>query len=393
MEIHNDNLGIADPDLKQLGAYFTAKEIGQQPNLWLKLHNQTKVILADLQKFLVKAFATENLEIILTGAGSSAFIGDVLEGPIQRETGIRTKSVATTDLVTHPELTFTKDKTVLLISFARSGNSPESSKSLELADQLSKKAYHLIITCSPESDLLLHAKGKDCFVYFMPEESNDQSLAMTSSFTCMLLAGLFVSRINRFDSTEEQVKIICRYGAFLLDECVDKISSIADLDFKRAVFLGSGLFGGIAEESHLKLQELTNGKVICKCDTFLGFRHGPEVVIDKGTLVTYIFSNNQYVNKYEKDLVRSVKKSSQYLYSVGIMEEDLDVELDCKIILSTNGIHAEEDFLAVVSVLPAQLLGFYKSIKAGLQPDTPSENGLIHRVVQGVNIYPYAAKI
>ena len=41
------------------------------------------------------------MEVILTGAGTSAFIGDVLEGPFQQKTGIRTRAVATTDLVTH----------------------------------------------------------------------------------------------------------------------------------------------------------------------------------------------------------------------------------------------------------------------------------------------------
>ena len=48
----------------------------------------------------------------------------------------------------------------------------------------------------------------------------------------------------------------------------------------------------------------------------------------------------------------------------------------------------EEDFLPVCAILSGQLLAFYKSLQLGLMPDTPSVNGSISRVVQGVNIYP-----
>jgi tagatose-6-phosphate ketose/aldose isomerase len=383
-------LGISHQELEQLGGYNTASEIFNQPELWLKLFNSTKEIINDLNKFLLKAYSEDKIHIILTGAGTSSFIGDVLEGPLQKSTGICTKSVATTDIVTHPELFFIKDRPVLLISFARSGNSPESSKAIELAELLSKKVYHLIITCNKDSELINNISGKKHFIYYMPPEANDQGLAMTGSFTSMLLSGLFISRISRFDNVEAQVNIIYNYCSLILNNYLDELKKITELDIKRAVFLGSGIFKGIAEESQLKLQELTNGKIICKHDTFLGFRHGPKAVIDERTLITYIFSNNNYVNKYEIDLVDGIKKCrKKELYSLGIMEDDLEIKLDLKIVLSKNGRKAEEDFLTVVSVLPAQILGFFKSLKFGLKPDSPSNNGMIHRVVQGVNIYSY----
>jgi tagatose-6-phosphate ketose/aldose isomerase len=147
---------------------------------------------------------------------------------------------------------------------------------------------------------------------------------------------------------------------------------------------------GIARESQLKLQELTDGKIICKYDSFMGFRHGPKAVIDEDTLIIYLFTNNQYANLYEKDLVMAIANSRKNLFTIGVMEDNLNLpKLDLKILLSENGKKIHEDFLTVVSVLPAQLLGLYKSINLGLKPDTPSESGMIHRVVQGVNIYPY----
>ena len=382
-------LGLSNAKLNELGAYYTGNEIWGQPVLWKDLLHITNEIYDDLKKFISDICSHNDISIILTGAGTSSFIGDVLEGPLQSSTGIPTKSIATTDLVTHPEIYFNKNKKYLLVSFARSGDSPESSKVIELAELISKKVFHLVITCNKDGRLINEVKNKEHFIYFMPPQANDKSLAMTGSFTTMLLAGLIISRISQPDIIEKQVEIIHTYGSLILDEYVEKLEKIAELNFERAVFLGSGIFRGIAEESHLKLQELTDGKIICKYDTFLGFRHGPKAVVDERTILLYLFSNNDYVNNYEIDLVNAVKKGRKNLCSLGIMEKDIDVDIDQKIILSNNGVKAEEEFLTIVSVLPAQILAFFKSIQLGLKPDTPSDSGMIHRVVQGVKIYPY----
>ena len=147
---------------------------------------------------------------------------------------------------------------------------------------------------------------------------------------------------------------------------------------------------GVAKESHLKLQELTDGKVICKYDSYLGFRHGPRAVVDQETLLVFLFSNDPYVRNYELDLVSAFANGEKGLYRIGIMEENIDnIDLDLKIVLSENNSRLEEEFLAICSVLPAQILGFFKSILFGLKPDNPSASGAITRVVQGVQIYPY----
>ncbi|MGE5859837.1 MAG: SIS domain-containing protein [Ignavibacteria bacterium] len=382
-------LGLSNAKLNELGAYYTGNEIWGQPLLWKDLLHITNEIYDSLKKFISGTCSHKDINIILTGAGTSSFIGDVLEGPLQSSTGIPTKSIATTDLVTHPEIYFNKNKKYLLISFARSGDSPESSKVIELAELISKKVFHLVITCNKDGRLINEVMNKEHFIYFMPPQANDKSLAMTGSFTTMLLAGLIISRISQPDIIEKQVEIIHTYGSLILDEYVEKLKKIAELNFERAVFLGSGIFRGIAEESHLKLQELTDGKIICKYDTFLGFRHGPKAVVDERTILLYLFSNDDYVNNYEIDLVNALKKGRKNLCSVGIMEKDLGVDIDQKIILSNNGVKAEDEFLTIVSVLPAQILAFFKSIQLGLKPDTPSDSGMIHRVVQGVKIYPY----
>jgi len=144
----------------------------------------------------------------------------------------------------------------------------------------------------------------------------------------------------------------------------------------------------------LKLQELTDGKVVCKVDSYLGFRHGPKAVTDPSTLLVYLFSNVPYVLRYERDLVDSMGKGHGAMYSMGIMESpfverEIGGGLDLKIRLSDQEIGLDEEYLAICSVIPAQLVGLFKSLHLGLRPDNPSVNGAISRVVEGVQIYPY----
>lgn len=370
--------------------YNTHTEIFQQPKVWLKFWNSYYSIKNDLKSYLKDILNNNETTIILTGAGTSAYIGDVLLGSFSKQFTNPVNSISTTDIITHPNFYFDKRKKYLLISFARSGNSPESAQAIMLAEENSKYINHLIITCADDSLLTKAVSNKNHFTVLMPPEANDKGLAMTSSFTTMLLAGVLISKLNEPENLEEQIDLLSNYGNNLLINYSDALKSVANLDFNRTVFLGSGMLKGIAKESHLKLQELTDGKVICKYDSFMGFRHGPKAVIDENTLLTYLFSNNKYVNLYESDLVNSISEGRKNLFSIGVMESNIETKnIDLKVILSNNGKRIQEEFLPIVSVLPAQLLGFYKSLKFGLNPDLPSTNGMIHRVVQGVKVYNY----
>jgi tagatose-6-phosphate ketose/aldose isomerase len=386
----NIYLGMSEDLLRSKGAIYTAREIAGQPDLWKKTLDYFVDHRAELQRFIHTCFVKSDLEVILTGAGTSAFIGDVLEGPFQQKTGHSTRAVATTDLVTHADQYFFPKKPVLLISFARSGNSPESVAAVDLANQLCENIYHLIITCNPSGALAQKCNRDNCYVFFLPPDADDQSLAMTGSFTSMLLVGSLLAEIDKLDEEAEIVNQLIRSGNDLLSTHLESIKEISELPFKRAVFLGSGPMQGISCESHLKLQELSDGNIVCKFDSFLGFRHGPKAVIDSDTLIVFQFSNNSYVRKYERDLVMAINRGERGLARVGIGERiDSDLNLDYTFSFNNSEISLPEEYLAIVSVLPAQMLGFFKSLNLGLKPDTPSESGTITRVVEGVEIYPF----
>jgi tagatose-6-phosphate ketose/aldose isomerase len=130
--------------------------------------------------------------------------------------------------------------------------------------------------------------------------------------------------------------------------------------------------------------------VICKKDSFLGLRHGPKVVINQKTLVFMLFSNQSHVFPYEKDLLSELNAGLKPAYMAGLTESGtFNGEVDNLFVLSETGVQLDEDFLPVCFILPAQMIGFYKSLQLGFDPDMPSTSGAISRVVKGVVIYPY----
>ncbi|MBL7698501.1 MAG: SIS domain-containing protein [Chitinophagaceae bacterium] len=374
------------------GGIYTSREIVQQPKLWRETYDLIISQKTSLENFLKEAYSSDNLEVILTGAGSSAFIGKILQGPFQKNTGKRTSAIATTDLLSHPEEYFNKENTTLLISFARSGDSPESVAAVNLANMLCKKVYHLIITCSPSGKLAREAKTSGSYVFLLPKHAADQSLVMTGSFTSMLLTGLLISQMDSIHELKKHVDLLASYAEKIITEYTPALKKVAQMDFDRVVVLGSGPLQGAAREAHLKIQELSAGKVICTCDSFLGVRHGPRAVISPTTLLIYLFSNNEYAHQYEIDLVKSVSEGEKGIFSIGISESPVkEIDLGLGINLSNGTDKLNEGLLAICSVLPAQILGYFKSIQLKLKPDNPSENGTITRVVQGVTIYNFPA--
>ncbi|SKB70780.1 tagatose-6-phosphate ketose/aldose isomerase [Salegentibacter holothuriorum] len=375
--------------MKTKKSAYTKKEIEGQPKLWQLVYN---LILAEEQRikdFLNPLFEQKDLEIILTGAGSSAFVGEAAQGLVQKNTGCLARAIATTDLVTHPENFFPdNNKPVLLVSFARSGNSPESVEAVNLANKFCSNIQHLIITCNENGELYKYteANTETALAVLLPEEANDKSLAMTGSFTSMLLSVLLVCNKNKAGDLKSEVNKIIEQGKLTLDS-YESLKEITHLDFDRVVFLGSGPMLGIARECHLKLQELTDGKVVCKHDSFLGFRHGPRAVTNEKTLVVYLFSPSNHVYRYERDLAISIGEDPRNIWSLSVGHKE-DSAINSNLNLDLD-FEKDQELNIVPATIIGQVLGYYKSLQLGLDPDNPSVSGAISRVVKGVTIYDY----
>lgn len=370
--------------------YDTTREIWQQPRLWRETVAIIRKNKERIREFLDRAAGNGPLRVVLTGAGSSAFVGASVAPYLNRVVGYQVESVATTDIVSNP-LNYLPDVPTLLVSCARSGNSPESVATVALANQLVSDLHHIVLTCNPEGSLTLAARGdENTLVLLMPRDANDVGFAMTGSFTTMVLACLLMFDLDRLEDLERQVKQVSLLGEKILEQGV--IQDIARDAFQRAVFLGSSTLNGLARESALKMLELTTGKVVATADSALGFRHGPKSVINEHTMVFSFLSQDAYARHYELDLLREMAGENGTINVALLPSPDSEVAqlADYTICVSETAIVLEDDvFLLFPYVLFAQALALYKSVELGINPDDPSPDGIVNRVVQGVNIYPF----
>ncbi len=368
---------------------FTISEIHQQPAMWRKEHEALLAAKEEICAFMHK-YLTPDTDIVLTGAGTSAFIGDAI-CPVMRGMWSNVRSVPTTDLITHSEYLLDKERPLLLISFARSGNSPESVGAVNRADKLCKNVAHIYITCNRNGKLAQQAEGKDnILLLLLPEETDDKSLAMTSSFSTMLLTCLMLGHIDTLERDAEMIEKAVKNAEAVITRYESGLQEMAARPFERGVFLGSGALKGIAEECHLKLQELTDGAVVCKFDSFLGFRHGPKAVVNNKSMVVYLMTDEEQIMRYERDLVRQVDANNQPVAQIIVISgrEPGMPDVKADLVVQMPFCKAETDFYGIVPyVLVGQLLGYYASLAHNLNPDAPSVSGNIHRVVEGVTIY------
>ncbi|SMO50483.1 SIS domain-containing protein [Gracilimonas mengyeensis] len=368
---------------------FTCKEILGQPELWQKTYTQLLKKSSEIKDF----FDAQNIHpgneinIILTGAGTSAYIGEITRYAFLKAGFHRTQAIPTTDLVTHYEDLLDTETPLLLISFGRSGNSPESVAALNLANEHCKKVSHLIITCNPSGKLSQKADPSNSCIFTLPPEAEDKGLAMTGSFSSMVLATTLIADLPNIQEHQASVDTLVALGNEVIDNYKDELQYIANKDFTRVIFLGDGPNLGCARESHLKVQELSDGICIGKFDSFLGFRHGPKAVVDEHSLIVYLLSNNEHVSRYQFDLIEQIADQKLGLHHIAIGNKIRDKKLVDTFIHLPESSSCPEHFLPIPYVLVAQMLGFYKSEALALDPDNPSKNGAISRVVKGVTIY------
>ncbi|HHA1841441.1 TPA: SIS domain-containing protein [Enterobacter asburiae] len=370
---------------------WTEEEIRQQPASWIRSLNNIDNLRASIDSFLTPLLRKRDLRIVLTGAGTSAFIGDIVSPWLASYTGKNFTAVPTTDLVTNPMDYFSPAHPLLLISFARSGNSPESVAAVELANQFVPECYHLSITCNEAGSLYQNAVDSDnAFALLMPAETHDRGFAMTSSITTMMASCLAVfapETINTHTFRD------------VADRCQAILASLGDFShgvfgsepWKRIVYLGSGGLQGAARESALKVLELTAGNLAAFYDSPTGFRHGPKSLVDSETLVVVFISSHPYTRQYDLDLLAELRRDRQALRVVAIAaENDPVIEAGPHILLppSRPFIDMEQAFCFLMY---AQVFALTQSLSTGITPDTPSASGTVNRVVQGVVIHPWQA--
>ena len=378
-------------DLIELGAEITTREIYQQPDVWKEAFESYQSKHEEIAAFLQGiADKHDYIKVILTGAGTSAYVGDTLV-PYFKEVYDERKwnfnAIATTDIVANPETYLKKDVATVLVSFARSGNSPESVATVDLAKALVDELYQVTITCAADGKLALQAHGDDRnLLLLQPAASNDAGFAMTSSFTSMMLTALLVFDPADLAQKEARVAELIALSQKVLANVAD-VQALTELDFDRVIYLGAGPFFGLAHEAQLNILELTAGKVATMYESPVGFRHGPKSLINEETLVLVFGSRDEYTKRYDLDLVREVAGDQIARKVVFFTELREDLENVEQVVLESDIL--EDSYRAFPYIVYAQLFSLLTSLKVKNRPDTPSPTGTVNRVVQGVIIHPF----
>ena len=369
----------------RLGYSHTLREICQQPSTWMQtcelMQRWTPTLRTTMKGIL---------SLILTGSGSSEYAGDCVRLPLQRELEIVVQALGGGAILSHGNTGLPPRRPGLMVSLARSGNSPESVGALSYILKTEPEIRHLVLTCNSEGSLATtFVDDPRVTVITLNETTNDQSLVMTSSFTNLVLGARFLGLLEepaRYQTIcEKSGAIACQ----ILEKYFDILAQVAKASFQRAVFLGSGARFAAAREAALKMLEMTAGRVTTLCETYLGLRHGPMSYVHDDCIVVGFLSSDPSLRAYESDLLHELDRKDLGLLRIIIGEEiprDLirkdDVAIECA---GMNDLGDENS--AIIDVLVGQLLAFFCCMEAGFRPDSPSENGIISRVVQSFTLH------
>lgn len=366
------------------GGRFTAEEIAQQPALWEALADSLEREQTRLDAFLGDRLGNPLHRVILTGAGSSGFIAEMVADRIDAQWPADVRAVHTTSLLTHPGLYLRRDRPTLLVSFGRSGSSPESVAAVDLVRGAVDDACFLDITCNADGELARRGKDRaDTCTLLMPPASCDRAFAMTSSLTCMLLAALAAFDPSPWTARLQRLRTVAALGREALTQWEPAIARLSAGGHSRVIYLGSGPLEGWAREAALKLLELSAGRIPAFANTPLGFRHGPKSLLDKDTLVVVVRSAEPLSRRYERDLLDELRRdgiAGQVLSLGPAVDGDAD-----DVALAAPAL--PDAWLAPVWLSFAQRYALRRSAALGLAPDNPFPDGTVNRVVQGVTIH------
>ena len=383
-------LDLSTAERESLGLVHTLREILQQPQTWRQTYEKVKQFSTEIEDFLTRAGVgaprSVPLNVVLVGAGTSDYIGKSVCALLQKEWSCNVQAVPSTDLLTNMEDHILPDVDHLWISFSRSGDSSEGVAVLEAALTAHPRIKHLVVTCNENGQMARLGGRENVLSFVLDDAVNDRGLAMTSSFSNMVITAQALAHIRTLSGYRAVVENLATSAATLLPAVTTVCERIVDEGFSRVCFLGTGPLKAAAIESGLKVVELTGGRVVALTESFLGLRHGPLSAIDRHTLVIGFLSANDRRRAFELDLLQEI--CDKKLTEKCLIVVPTPAASSCKNQLCLNLPETISDlYLPPLFVLVGQLLALAASLREGLRPDEPSPHGAISRVVTHVTIH------
>ncbi|ABF39670.1 galactosamine 6-phosphate isomerase AgaS [Candidatus Koribacter versatilis Ellin345] len=380
---------LAQEEKASRGLLHTPAEIAQQPETWQGTYARVDRQKSALREFLgVSLSATTTVYLI--GAGTSDYIGRALCSVLRQKWQCDVIAVPSTELITNLENYVLPRRNYLWISFSRSGDSSEGVGVLDLAITKYPAIRHLIVGCNKDGKMAQMCADRDnCYVLLLDDATNDRGLAMTSSFTNMVIAGHCLANIDDLSAYRPLVESLIGMAREMLHVAPPIALEISKLRLRKACYVGSGAQAATATECALKTVEMSAGTIHTMAESTMGLRHGPMSALGDDSLFVAFVSSDERRQRYELDLIKEIHRKQLGRVRVAIAPPNLDELVDyCEHVITLDAPpDFPDDYRVPVDVIFGQLVGLFSSIQAGLQPDRPSPNGAITRVVSDVNIY------
>ena len=376
------------------GLLHTPAEIAQQPATWESTFSIFQKHRMRLAAFLGDAGFVDLVgpkpTVFLVGAGTSDYVGRSLVHLLRRQWKCEVIAIPSTSLLIHEEEWLIPGQRYVWISFSRSGDSPEGVSVIEKALLSHPDIHHIVVSCNAEGRMIGCTAGKrQAFAVALEDAVNDRALAMTSSFSNMVVFGQCMAHVQDLAQYEPILHRLIEAGKSFLPKAADAAAALAAEPYERICFVGSGALEGVAVESALKVLELTAGRILTMWESAMGLRHGPMAALDKTTLLVAFLSSREHVARYERDLLQELMRKRLVKTQVvvgGHSELPLNGFAD-RYLSPDIRTAVPDDYRPAVDVLFGQLLGLFFSLRCNLMPDRPSPDGVISRVVQNVKIY------
>lgn len=333
----------------------TLAEILTQPDAW---QAALQTVEASREKLLKLWQGGKFSEIIVTGCGSTYYLSLAVAPLLQARTGLRARAVPASELLLFPELVTLKGGNPLLVTISRSGRTTET----VLAARAFKAAHQcpvLSIGCYPGTELDLESD-----LSLMVEEGQEVSVVQTRSFSSMLVAAQAVAAVLGEAGSLENMGGLPGTGRRLMageQELARQL--IGEGGFERFYFLGSGLQYGLASEANLKMKEMSLS--VAEAFHFMEFRHGPMSMVNEKTLVVGLLSDT--APSYELDVLRQMRGLGGHTLVLSDTAAPGDAA-DFQVNFNSGWPVSERGVLFLPTL---QLLGYYRAVTNGLNPDRP----------------------
>ena len=380
---------LAEAEKSRRGLVYTPREIWQQPKTWETTFARVSERREEIQEFLTKSLAP-SATVYLIGAGTSDYVGRALTSVLRQKWQCEVTAIPSTELITNMDSYVAPGRNYLWISFSRSGESSEGVGVLEMALRRYPQIRHLVVACNKDGQMPRMCAGREnALALLLDDAVNDRGLAMTSSFTNMVVAGHCLGNLETLAEYRTTLGALVKMGQRMLENAATVAERVSQLRCRKACFVGSGALAAVATECALKALELTSGSIYTMAESTMGLRHGPMSALDEETLFVSFLSSDERRRQYEIDLLEEIRaKGLGQVCAAVTPNADERLRTLCDHVIGLEApADFPDDYRVPVDVIFGQMLGLFASITAGLQPDQPSPSGAISRVVSHVKIY------